>query len=229
MFNILDFIDSKDIREHNLNTQFTPMEQAVLVYHSCLTTVAEKISVWRELLDTYGEDDFKMLSYGERQFAKQSNRRLVADTMRMYEDGLESSDTDITLEKAYIMVPLPFKTGDILKTIDSACETTYAVLPREPVYNEVYKEVGDASDMALSLDTYDDKEDEFDYGHYSLLDLEKCQWSELPGGQKMLILLSQVYQGKMEVGDMLFWYSHYGRGAYGEVQRYLRENGSERN
>ena len=29
MFHILDFIDSKDIREHNANTQFTPMEQAV--------------------------------------------------------------------------------------------------------------------------------------------------------------------------------------------------------
>lgn len=36
MFHILDFIDSKDIREHNANTQFTPMEQAVL--RACLET-----------------------------------------------------------------------------------------------------------------------------------------------------------------------------------------------
>lgn len=60
MFHILDFIDSKDIREHNANTQFTPMEQAVLIYHSVRTTIDDKMTAWRELLERYGEDDFKI-------------------------------------------------------------------------------------------------------------------------------------------------------------------------
>ena len=93
MFHILDFIDSKDIREHNANTQFTPMEQAVLIYHSCRTTVDDKMTAWRELLERYGEDDFKILNYGERQFLRRSNRELVEDTVRRYEAALSSRYT----------------------------------------------------------------------------------------------------------------------------------------
>jgi len=44
MFNILDFIDSKEIREYNQNTEFTPIEQAALIYHSERTTVDEEMS-----------------------------------------------------------------------------------------------------------------------------------------------------------------------------------------
>mgnify|MGYP003301955204 CR=1 FL=1 len=44
MFNILDFIDSKEIREYNCTTKFTPIEQAVLIYHSERTTVDEEMS-----------------------------------------------------------------------------------------------------------------------------------------------------------------------------------------
>lgn len=93
MFHILDFIDSKDIREHNANTQFTPMEQAVLIYHSVRTTVDDKMTAWRELLERYGEDDFKILNYGERQFVRRSNRQLVEDTVRRYEAALSSRYT----------------------------------------------------------------------------------------------------------------------------------------
>ena len=42
MFSKSDFIVSKDIHEYNQNTEFTPIEQAVLIYHSKGTNVDEK-------------------------------------------------------------------------------------------------------------------------------------------------------------------------------------------
>lgn len=321
MFNILDFIDSKDIREYNANTQFTPMEQAVLIYHSCRTTVDDKMTAWRELLDCYGEDDFKILNYGERQFTRRSNRQLVEDTVRQYEAALASRytasnvifavsfeeigyprpdelsyfadydsafafieaekqeylddedlkdtptkacisiiplndknhqnsntcfdfDTDLRmtglyscdygyqdedgmldggLDMAYICVPVPFKKGDILKNIDPNYKTEYAVLPRDDIYLACHKTMGDSTDMTVTLDTYNCKENLFDYDHFPVLDWEKCSWSELPKDQKALILLSHVYQDKMEAGQMLFYYSQFGRKAYDTVAAYLKE------
>ena len=66
MFHILDFIDSKDIREYNQNTEFTPVEQTVLIQHSKGTTVDKKMSVWQELLDTYNEEEFEWTRLGKR-------------------------------------------------------------------------------------------------------------------------------------------------------------------
>ena len=57
MFNILDFIDSKEIREYNQNTEFTPIEQAYLIYHSRKTTVEEKKKARRELLGSYSIEE----------------------------------------------------------------------------------------------------------------------------------------------------------------------------
>ena len=252
MFHILDFIDSKDIREHNANTQFTPMEQAVLIYHSCRTTVDDKMTAWRELLERYGEDDFKILNYGVRQFTSRSNRQLVEDTVRRYEAALSSRytasnvifaasfeeigypeqqrdehsyftdydsafafikakkqryldndylkdvptkarisivplneenrrdntwfdfDTDLRmtglfpcysgdedgmdnkdLDMAYIYVPVPFKKGDILKTINPNYKTAYGVLPRDNICPSWCETMGDSSDMIVTLDCYD--------------------------------------------------------------------------
>ena len=319
MFHILDFIDSKDIREHNANTQFTPMEQAVLIYHSCRTTVDDKMTAWRELLERYGEDDFKILNYGERQFVRRSNRQLVEDTVRRYEAALSSRytasnvifaasfeeighprsdelsyftdydsafafieaekqryldndylkdvptkarisivplneknrrdstwfdfDTDLRmtglypchssdedgmdnedLDMAYIYVPVPFKKGDILKTINPNFETGYGVLRRDNIYPSWRETMGDSSDMIVMLDHYDYEENLFDYGDgCKILNLEKCSWSELPNDQKTLILLSLVYQDKMEAGQMLYYYSKFGRKAYDEISAYLKE------
>jgi len=319
MFHILDFIDSKDIREHNANTQFTPMEQAVLIYHSCRTTVDDKMTAWRELLERYGENDFKILNYGERQFVRRSNRQLVEDTVRQYEAALSSRytasnvifaasfeeighprsdelsyftdydsafafieaekqryldndylkdvptkarisivplneknrrdstwfdfDTDLRmtglypchssdedgmdnedLDMAYIYVPVPFKKGDILKTINPNFETGYGVLRRDNIYPSWRETMGDSSDMIVMLDHYDYEENLFDYGDgCKILNLEKCSWSELPNDQKTLILLSLVYQDKMEAGQMLYYYSKFGRKAYDEISAYLKE------
>ncbi len=43
-----NYIDSKDIREYNLQrkTQFSPMELAVLVYHSNVISVEDKLMIW---------------------------------------------------------------------------------------------------------------------------------------------------------------------------------------
>lgn len=320
MFHILDFIDSKDIREHNANTQFTPMEQAVLIYHSCCTTVDDKMTAWRELLERYGEDDFKILNYGERQFVRRSNRQLVEDTVRQYEAALSSRytasnvifaasfeeighpqpdelfyftdydsafafikaekqsyfddedikdvktkarisivplngnngreshtwfdfDTDLRmtglfpcysgdedgmdnkdLDMAYIYVPVPFKKGDILKTINPNYKTAYGVLPRDNICPSWCETMGDSSDMIVTLDCYDYEENLFDYyDDCKILNLEKCSWSELPNDQKALILLSCVYQDKMEAGQMLYYYSKFGRKAYDEIAAYLKE------
>lgn len=321
MFHILDFIDSRDIREYNANTQFTPMEQAVLIYHSCRRTVDDKMTAWRELLERYGEDDFKILNYGERQFVRRSNRQLVEDTVRRYEAALSSRytasdvifaasfeevgypeqqrdeysyftdydsafafieakkqkyldndylkdvptkarisivplneenrrdntwfdfDTDLrmtglypcyssdedgmnneNLDMAYICVPVPFKKGDILKTINPNYKTDYAVLPKDDIYLSVLETIGDSSDMIVVLDCYDYEENLFDYGDdFQILDLEKCSWSELPNDQKILILLSCVYRDKMEAGQMLYYYSKFGRKAYDEIAAYLKE------
>lgn len=64
MFNVLDFIDSKDIRDYNKNTKFTPIEQAAIIYYSERRNIEEKMSIWRELLDNYNEKDFEKISFG---------------------------------------------------------------------------------------------------------------------------------------------------------------------
>lgn len=88
MFNILDFIDSKEIREYNCNTKFTPIEQAVLIYHSEGTTVDEKMAAWQELLDTYSEEEFEWTRFGKRRFDEKTNRQILADTVTVYENAL---------------------------------------------------------------------------------------------------------------------------------------------
>lgn len=52
--NIYQFINSKDIREYleNLNYQFTIPEAAFLIYQSHYTTLNEKITAWREIIQT---------------------------------------------------------------------------------------------------------------------------------------------------------------------------------
>ena len=90
MFNILDFIDSKDIREYNRDTQFTLIEQAYLIYHSLGTTIEEKMSAWRELLDTFDEESFQWTRFGKVQFYEdRSNRQILLDMLTVYENTLK--------------------------------------------------------------------------------------------------------------------------------------------
>lgn len=84
MLDILDFIDSRDIREYNRDTHFSPIEKAVLIYLSRGTTVEQKLSAWHELLETYSDEDFGR----ERAFCSCTNKEALAHTVEAYERAL---------------------------------------------------------------------------------------------------------------------------------------------
>ena len=91
MFNILDFLDSPDIREYNRETKFTPAEQAVLVAMSFRKTMDEKISALKELADAYREDEFQKESVETGLYCMDEIefRKLVLDTVKWWEWLLE--------------------------------------------------------------------------------------------------------------------------------------------
>lgn len=55
---VLEFIDSPDIRAFHRKTVFTPAQQALLVMRSGKKTVDEKIEMLEYLMNTYGETEF---------------------------------------------------------------------------------------------------------------------------------------------------------------------------
>lgn len=90
MFNILDFIDSPDIRDFNKNTQFTPAEQVILIARSCGTTLDEKISALQEIVDNNTEETYQTDSikigwswYDECNFSK-----MVSKTLKIWKNIL---------------------------------------------------------------------------------------------------------------------------------------------
>ncbi len=311
MFNILNFIDSKAVREYNKDTKFTPLEQAIIIYYSRCTSVDEKISAWRELLDTYSEDDFKSTRYGEKVLKEISNKQVIADTIETYEKALEfrNKNEGVVFETAFsevncpdsvyrsyfsdykqayehikkekqdylddkdlkdvvieaqigvrllnsesrydectfyfnndlklcelyyvddnddyyydlsyffIYVPLPFKKGDILRSIITG-KIEYGVAPDnfdEDYYSISFKN-GDGSDIQATLDYFID--DKFYYDHYNYFYLEKCENdNDIPKNQKNILLLRDVYKGKLEFRDVLFVLTRYGKDAYKEFYR----------
>lgn len=87
MFDILDFIDSPDIREYNKNTEFTPAEQAVLITMSNHRTLEEKKAALQELVDAYNEEEFHteriLVNKVYGTFA--TFRQLVLDTIKWWD------------------------------------------------------------------------------------------------------------------------------------------------
>ena len=57
MYDILQFIDSPDIREYHKNSRFTPAQECVLVAVSEKTTVEEKIETLRYILNHYKKEE----------------------------------------------------------------------------------------------------------------------------------------------------------------------------
>lgn len=53
IYNILDFMDSPDIRDYHKNTEFTPAQQVVLIARSEKATVEEKIKALESILKKY--------------------------------------------------------------------------------------------------------------------------------------------------------------------------------
>ena len=278
MIDIFDFIDSKDIREYNKQqgTEFTPIEQAVIIYNCNSRTVEEKLSAWHELLDTYNEEEFSKIDLPDG--GRVTNREIMLDhtyrqkteitvngfekalllknktenvfyLTRIYSDHrsedyeenefstydkayqyickskerdfldygknncplmhysmcvipLDEADNFTTefifdnnfritniyfwtgeehygLDMVYVYVPLPFKKGDIVRTIDG--RNDYAVIPRTPDKN-YFIHAHDSTSMhvtALCLSEYDGEIID-DFGHYNIFDLELCTEDELP-------------------------------------------------
>lgn len=92
MFNILDFIDSPDIREYNKNTLFTPAEQAILIAHSEETTVEEKLAAWQELVDNYSREEFGLDSVRiNYRFHAKDFRQVVIDNIHIWRELLAAT------------------------------------------------------------------------------------------------------------------------------------------
>ncbi len=91
MVDLLRFIDSPDIREHNRDTSFTPAEWAVLVARSMKRSVREKIEALQYLADHYAAGEFK----GETIWPEYGSaggippfREVVIETARAWEGAL---------------------------------------------------------------------------------------------------------------------------------------------
>lgn len=92
MFNILDFIDSPDIREYNKDIKFTPAEQAILIAHSEETTVEEKLVAWQELVDNYSIEEFGLDSIRiNRRFHAKDFRQVVIDNIHIWRELLAAT------------------------------------------------------------------------------------------------------------------------------------------
>lgn len=106
MYDLLQFIDSPDIREYNKETQFTPAEWAVLVAKSMKRSVEEKIEALRYLADRYSADEFKeetiWPTYGDEGDCG-SFREIVIETVRAWEEALAARfETEGVVFEAYL-------------------------------------------------------------------------------------------------------------------------------
>lgn len=95
-FNVLDFIDSKDIREFNRETQFTPAEQAVLISCSKMRTVDEKLSALQYIVDTYTEDEFgdETVTAEDCFESDRPFREVVRETIRIWTEAINDRYND---------------------------------------------------------------------------------------------------------------------------------------
>lgn len=94
MCDLLKFIDSRQIREYNKDTYFTPAEWSLIVARSVTTSVEEKIEALRYLAGHYGEADFAKQSanVGPNRPVYHRNlpsRENVRETIRIWEETLE--------------------------------------------------------------------------------------------------------------------------------------------
>lgn len=305
MYDFLQFIDSKLIREYNRNTNFAPVEKAVLIARSQKKSVEEKIEALQYLIDHYTEEEFSYCySNGSGKMEKKSAKNVVERTIQIWrevlEDRLENDGCIYTAlltekdypykelyhyrffssyEKAYenlkaqkqnylenedlrqiqtygeieriklddltgmytdsdvyrfdnelqmvqidganeritkkngdyeelivdykVYIPLPFKTGDIVKVESPFHETYYGVFPRE------WERPKDSFfiRMRISLDMYDAQEKVFYITDDSeILEMSDCTEKELPQEEQVLKLIRDVRKGKLDFFNLLWQY-----------------------
>ena len=195
----------------------------MLIYLSKKASAEHKIPVWKELLAKYDDEAFRKTSYGDRDFSARSNRDILASTVDEYEKGITDTEDefdDLGMDSVFCYIPLPFKKGDIVRTINSD-EVQYGVLPDTPDINYFSSAFtdGDRSDMIVSPDCFFKRDGKYVFGweHFDFLDLEICPDDELPEDQSILLLLRDVYRGDLDFGAFLFAYSNYGENAYKEL------------
>ena len=86
-FNILDFIDSEDIREHNKDTSFSPSQQAVLISRSQRQSIENKIKAMEGLLLEHMDWDFPYISDTDNR--RISFREVAAKRLEEWKEVLE--------------------------------------------------------------------------------------------------------------------------------------------
>ncbi len=288
----LEFIDSAQVRAYNRYHTFTPMEQAVIVYHSKLQPLQRKLEAWKMLLDRYTEEDFD--AAGSRMLYGKGGYRMVSDLVKGYEAALQKMDeptemffaiglrmeddpwlcgrsfhvdfdqayrqlpkmreryeetsrtdpfraeiwrfdpcqsdrndmtceynTDLELidisraecdpakqsmDQLFMLPRLPFRKGDMLKTIATA-KPSYGVLQQDVDvmhYADVWED-GDRRDMALEVTSYEDTLEgyRFEQQSFGFWQVERCDPEDLPEEYRNLQMLSEVYAGTVDPGEML--------------------------
>ena len=85
-FNILDFIDSEDIREHNKNTFFSPTQKAILIARSQKQPIENKIKAMERLLLDHLDRDFPCVAGTDKRI---SFREVAAKELDEWKEALE--------------------------------------------------------------------------------------------------------------------------------------------
>ena len=86
-FNILDFIDSEDIREHNKDTFFSPIQKAILISRSQRQSIENKIKAMESLLIEHMDWDFPYIDDVDNR--KISFREVVSKRLEDWKEVLE--------------------------------------------------------------------------------------------------------------------------------------------
>ena len=87
-YNILDFIDSEDIREYNKETSFSPTQKAILIGRSQRQSIENKIKAMENLLLEYLDWDFPYIEANDKK-QKRSFRGVVSEEVREWKEVLE--------------------------------------------------------------------------------------------------------------------------------------------
>jgi len=137
----------------------------------------------RELLD-YGEKLNLTMNYAMRVISlDESNNDMTEfifdNDFRMTNIYFWTGRENYGLDMIYIYIPLPFKKGDIVHTIDGS--NSYAIVPKTPDKN-YFIHACDSTAMHITAFCLSERNGEIidDFGHYNIFSLERCTEEDLP-------------------------------------------------
>ena len=90
-FNLIDFFNFQSVGEYNKDTQFHPIEQAMIIWKSHVVSIEKKMQALNELLELYTEEEFQYGyngkdTYGVRAF---SYKQLLKHTVDACQAALD--------------------------------------------------------------------------------------------------------------------------------------------